>query len=119
MNAQVKAKWLEALRSGEYKQGTRRLYIGERYCCLGVLCDLHAQEKGKSWDLTPEGTPRSEGRAGGRFYLGECEVLPLPVTNWAGLTSTNPILYGIKSLSEYNDEGESFNKIADLIEQNL
>jgi hypothetical protein len=36
-------RWVENLRSGRYKQGTRRLWKdvnGERhYCCLGVLCD--------------------------------------------------------------------------------
>lgn len=44
MNPEVKALWLNALRSGEYQQGTGKLkqtYGGDqRYCCLGVLCDL-------------------------------------------------------------------------------
>ena len=40
MNATIKAKWVEALRSGKYKQGIGRLYRPEsnEYCCLGVLC---------------------------------------------------------------------------------
>jgi len=34
-----KAQWLEALRSGNFKQGHSQLYNKEteRYCCLGVL----------------------------------------------------------------------------------
>jgi len=39
MDKQDAMKWVEALRSGEYKQGTCRLYTKETnsYCCLGVL----------------------------------------------------------------------------------
>jgi hypothetical protein len=30
--------WVEALRSGEYKQTQDRLQVGDSYCCLGVAC---------------------------------------------------------------------------------
>lgn len=40
MDAELKAKWIAALRSGEYKQGNGRLRDGDKYCCLGVLCDV-------------------------------------------------------------------------------
>src|SRR6185369_2249558 len=40
MNAEIKAKWLEALRSGKYQQGTQFLRNKGKYCCLGVLCDV-------------------------------------------------------------------------------
>lgn len=34
-------KWLEALRSGKYKQGTGGLKnVGNEYCCLGVYAEL-------------------------------------------------------------------------------
>lgn len=33
-------QWIEALRSGEYKQGQGTLYCHNRFCCLGVLCNL-------------------------------------------------------------------------------
>jgi len=41
MKAEVKAKWLEALRSGEYRQA-RRILRGSSgtFCCLGVLCEI-------------------------------------------------------------------------------
>ena len=51
MNKRIKNKWVKALRSGEYDQtdGTLaevNLDTGkESFCCLGVLCDIHAQEK--------------------------------------------------------------------------
>lgn len=45
----IQAKWLEALESGEYLQGTGTLKSQEpahgtdkhTYCCLGVLCELN------------------------------------------------------------------------------
>jgi len=40
MNQEVKAKWVEALRSGKYKQGRKTLKHAGRYCCLGVLCEV-------------------------------------------------------------------------------
>ena len=50
MNADLKARWLAALRSGEYKRGSSTLkrainrggHFTGRYehCCLGVLCEI-------------------------------------------------------------------------------
>lgn len=48
MNAELKQKWLEALRSGKYQQGSGQLrevhYCEEwsdtYHCCLGVLADI-------------------------------------------------------------------------------
>jgi hypothetical protein len=40
VNQELKEKWLEALRSGQYEQGFGRLKLQDRYCCLGVLCDV-------------------------------------------------------------------------------
>src|SRR3954466_4218538 len=49
LRPEVKEKWVAALRSGEYKQGRSYLHSqnpdGEdRFCCLGVLCELAVQE---------------------------------------------------------------------------
>ena len=41
--------WCEALRSGEFKQGQRRLCQDNKYCCLGVAC--HLAEKHEVVDL--------------------------------------------------------------------
>lgn len=41
LSPDVKAKWLEALRSGKYEQTQGCLTNGnETFCCLGVLCDV-------------------------------------------------------------------------------
>lgn len=47
MNPEIKVKWLEALRSGEYKQGKSSLYnrLHDSYCCLGVLLEVNGAEK--------------------------------------------------------------------------
>lgn len=36
----LKTKWIEALRSGKYRQTREILKDGKGYCCLGVLCDV-------------------------------------------------------------------------------
>lgn len=40
LDADLKAKWIAALRSGEYKQGQSSLFDGKGYCCLGVLATI-------------------------------------------------------------------------------
>ncbi len=40
MHEQWKAKWIDALRSGKYEQGRGSLHPGDKYCCLGVICDV-------------------------------------------------------------------------------
>lgn len=48
MNAEKKEKWIEALRSGKYEQGTSALKYRSgggtcKYCCLGVLQDINGR----------------------------------------------------------------------------
>lgn len=40
LTPELKAKWIEALRSDEYLQGSGRLHSSGRYCCLGVLASV-------------------------------------------------------------------------------
>lgn len=122
MNPEIKAKWLEALRSGEYKQGTGSLCTIQEdgtswYCCLGVLCDLAAKE----------GVVEI-GLAGREIYYGESDsYLPDRVQRWAGIhdgirpDAHNPrIGPASASLSELNDDQEaSFEEIARIIEERL
>lgn len=37
-------EWIEALRSGRYKQGMHVLRDGDKFCCLGVAADLAGAE---------------------------------------------------------------------------
>lgn len=42
-----RARWVEALRSGEYEQGFGRLRQSDVYCCLGVACDVYKRLTGQ------------------------------------------------------------------------
>ena len=108
MNKEIKARWVDALRSGVYTQTTGALRNEKGYCCLGVLCDLHAIATDNTWD---------HGQQSG--YLLCASALPVEVANWAGVESTDPQINDI-ALSEYNDRlNSSFNEIADVIEKGL
>lgn len=121
VNTDIKAKWIAALRSGEYKQGIGCLHESDEYCCLGVLCDLHAKATRNDWN--------------GDLYLGEGYTLPSPVQKWAGLRGEVPeVGEDSIALTVYNDgrskedaanfclpevEPKTFPEIADLIEKHL
>jgi hypothetical protein len=110
MNKAVKAKWIVALRSGQYKQTKNMLRKNDSFCCLGVLCNLHAQEH-------PEIAAKEDEKYS---YLGNTETLPKQVMKWADLkTADGFICLKSTSLSLLNDNGHSFKQIAAIIEENL
>lgn len=47
MNAELKDKWLAALRSGEYQQTRSALKNEDGYCCLGVLAHVYSGDWGR------------------------------------------------------------------------
>lgn len=53
MKKDIKKQWVEALRSGKYKQGTGRLCDTRgkklKFCCLGVLFDIAGGEVDGKW----------------------------------------------------------------------
>jgi hypothetical protein len=98
LNANAK-KWLNALRSGKYKQGRARLKSADEFCCLGVACDISGLGK---WDKDK--------------YLGKEAFLPIQVMNWLGLSTMQGVYYDELSLSQLNDIGHSFRFIANFIE---
>ncbi len=109
MNKRIKRLWVDALRSGEYVQGKHLLRdSADRFCCLGVLCNIHAQEHPKI--AAAQNYP---GR-----YMGYMGDLPRPVYEWAGLDRNDPKIAD-NYLSLLNDNGRTFPEIADLIEKHL
>lgn len=135
MTPEVKAAWVAALRSGEYKQGTNALQRGEQFCCLGVLCDIAVKqfeiqlEVAEDYccdDCTPKG-----GASNKIAYDGSTSFLPYKVRQWANLTDDGQVSgthpYRNESDMErftdrlyvLNDNGYSFAEIADIIEQEL
>lgn len=118
MKKKIKKQWIEALRSGIYKQGYEELRSGDRssYCCLGVLCDLYDKaHKRTYWKLDPEMNVFT--------MMDNWQFLPHKVVKWAGLESCNPEIPTrdgkTYSLSELNDNLIDFNEIATIIERNL
>lgn len=97
MKAEPKRLWLEALRSGEYKQGQYYMRNGGTYCCLGVLQEV-AQKAGVVF--TPD--------------WGSTSFIPSPVGKWIGIDFQKG-----EDLAAMNDSGESFNQIADYIEREI
>jgi hypothetical protein len=81
--AEVRSAWADALESGKYKQGHERLRDGDKFCCLGVLCDLAAQAGVGVWE--EEGYFNASESRFGRSNV----ALPDPVVEWAGLTTFN------------------------------
>ena len=113
--AETTRRWIKALRSGEYQQGTCHLRIpGEpydKYCCLGVLCEIigfpirlrqEVEYKiGEQWwnDLVPSSILP--------------EVFKRGVTcNYRGISQDV-----MKTLIGMNDNYRSFSSIADFIEK--
>lgn len=120
MDSLIKSRWIEALRSGEYKQGRGGLRNDDFFCCLGVLCDLHSKETGTRWD------PPNKYERNVYDYLNHDSTLPHLVMKWMKLETKN--IYMENVLMELNDgkeiEGESiipktFLEIADFIQENM
>jgi hypothetical protein len=127
MNPEVKKRWVEALRSGEYEQGYGGLQVAGKYCCLGVLCDLAARD-----GVVEKATNYCNACQMDHESFASAEVYPpSQVREWAGLESANPVLpgravsafdtyVGSQSLATLNDSGKyPFERIADLIEEYL
>ena len=127
MDAQLKAKWVEALRSGEYSQARDVLHDQQDggYCCLGVLCKVMGAEFGP-------GSQEFEDDEYGPF-TSEYDYVPVlkgRVLSHADNEELSPSFckeIGIPDqtiLTSMNDgtatePAKSFAEIADYIEKNL
>lgn len=92
MKPELKKKWVDALLSGEYKQGLDYLKDNGRFCCLGVLADV-------SGFVSNSSTVLQDGD-------GEMCVL--------GLNKQVQ-----QELAHLNDDGVPFDMIAGLIDEAL
>ena len=114
MNPVARRLWLEALRDPKRQQGVGALRTLDGDCCLGVLCDVSG--------LGTWGPIEDDGAA----YVAQCggrtDTLPPTVVAWAGLTDDNPELRigdQVLPAAEWNDNGKTFEEIADAIEEQL
>lgn len=129
MNSQVKEKWIAALRSGWYEQGSEKLRSVNGYCCLGVLCDLYTQEtKMVGWEFRGAYEEENTQPMDYWYFDEESEFLPKSVMEWAGLETNCPevaveeIDDGVSiydSIANLNDSGYSFSALSNIIEEQL
>jgi len=110
MKKNIADKWVAALRSGKYTQGKSRLKTDTGFCCLGVLCDIAPMGK---WNDSDNHFIEEDSYQ--NIFLSHT------VKDWAGIsdvsgyfvTKENKVIH----LTNLNDDGTKFNKIADIIEE--
>lgn len=119
----IQKKWVEALRSGEYRQGEGYLQDHEgKFCCLGVACEIFSLEYHHSDSFLPsEAIPRLKLRdeAGDIFSsLAVEELEKYLVTEEDKRIYRNACEdgYAYTDLAQINDNGYSFKMIANIIE---
>ena len=130
MNPEVKQKWIDALRSGKYEQGSEKLRTVSGYCCLGVLCDLYAQEHDTQWEF--RGNEETNLQPKDYWYFeDQSEFVPESVMDWAGFTENCPVVkidveeddedswFYHEGLADLNDSGYTFNELSKLIQEQL
>ena len=103
----LQTQWLEALESGKYEQGLQRLKINNKYCCLGIVCELAGlAHDGFSRFISPEGRHNAH--------------LPHYLAEQYGFFSDDGVVDGDSSdsLVRRNDSGSSFAEIAAFIRAN-
>lgn len=111
MNKKVAKQWVEALRSGKYKQGELFLCEDEKYCCLGVLNELHPELDlagglvSSLYNYKRIGLDSSHGLLSNS---ANCDF-----NSYSGIVNTSTFDL---SLSMLNDSGYTFDEIADIIE---
>jgi hypothetical protein len=117
----IKALWVDALRSGDYTQGKGKLRGDKgQFCCLGVLCEL-AQKAGVIGEARNDYGTWVYGEDGDRSWSS----LPGAVSEWAGLDLSDPRVpsphdsLSKVALSYLNDYGKTFEEIAEYIEQGI
>lgn len=106
MKRKIARQWSAALDSGEYKQCTGRLRKGDKFCVMGVLCNLHAQAH-------PEIAAKQKVKS---KYLGQDELPADEVIAWAGMCNDSGNISGELELVELNDSKKlTFPEIAKVI----
>lgn len=124
--------FIEALRSGEFRQGLSTL-AGKKardehwkYCCLGVACEIAIRNGAVVQVREEEITYGDHVDRFYRLYEGTSTVLPAPVREWLGLIADEAdpqLLTGFDNMhklhaTNLNDNyGWTFEQIADAFER--
>lgn len=119
-------EWVEALRSGNYKQGAGFLCKDGKYCCLGVLCHIQGRLIANKecviphvlWDQKDQIAHVNASFLSDENplfpFFGSNGKIPHAVKVYKG-KDENPLRI-IGSLAGLNDEGYNFQTIAEAIE---
>jgi hypothetical protein len=125
MKKEIAEKWVQALRSGDYKQGSDVLHntSNNTYCCLGVLCDIYQQE-GNKFNSVSDGSLGVETANGfenlpATFFDDHPDVLPEVVMKWADISCSSGSFDGSNLAALNDDDGYTFDEIATVIEANV
>jgi hypothetical protein len=96
-------KWVDTLRSDEFKQTKDALKNEDGYCCLGVACEVYGKENNVTFNERD-------------YFLGVNDVLPSSVQEWFDLPCGNPYFGGERATTHNDEHRRTFAEIADLIE---
>lgn len=115
------ADWVAALRSGKYKQGVGGLRRDDRFCCLGVLCEIAEVPSFETVGAVTYYTYAFNEHIHGISYIPDRFVpsiisdLDLLKTIRKDDGNLNELMGQLMTM---NDSGNySFNEIADFIEE--
>lgn len=118
MDGTTKQRWVDALRSGRYERGTYLFQFRDRYCALGVLCDVIGEPA-----LVRRGEPLDP-------YAVDYDT----AGTWGNWPAVEPLLerddkwdivrrndggYGTQGSHFYSGPPMPFDELADWIEQNV
>jgi len=129
MNPEIKQKWVDALRSGKYDQGSEKLRSRQGYCCLGVLCDLYSQEQNQEWEFRGAFEEENTQPTDNWYFDNASEFLPESVREWAGFSLPSPQVrvdvtenddeddWFYDDIANLNDTGYTFNDLAKIIQE--
>lgn len=109
MDSLIKQEWVNALRSGKYKQGQEILKEFspsnncDLYCCLGVLREINPNVEGNEDHTNPNTSTE--------LSVPSLEFIGMDKDEQSALVSMND--------GDEDRGNESFNQIADYIEENM
>ncbi len=102
MDKLYKEKWIDALRSGKYKQTRFELKtFDNHFCAVGVLCDIYYKDK---WIIN---------------LIDQSSYAILEEDYDTMMNNLNFNINELITIIEMNDQYLSFDKIANYIEENL
>lgn len=112
LSPEIKDLWINALRSGNYQQGKKKLSVNNTFCCLGVLCEINHLAKIQVQNGFISYSYRSE-------Y--DVSILPKGFAKHLNIDTHGTFfgftIDGLEALTVMNDQGYTFEQISEIIEQ--